>query len=110
MTESSVVNNGKSGWRQAIKPYAQANTGRSIWQIVNTIVPYIALWVLMYYSLRVSYWLTLLLAIPAHASEQTTRPLRTPYLPLRRSNLAILTARYRSSTLDPLHRLVHPTQ
>jgi omega-6 fatty acid desaturase (delta-12 desaturase) len=65
MTESTLANIGKTEWRRAIKPFAEANTGRSVWQIINTIVPYIALWVLMFYSLRISYWLTLLLAIPA---------------------------------------------
>ena len=37
---------------------------KSIWQIVNTLVPFCALWFVMYLSLSWSYWLTLLLAIP----------------------------------------------
>ena len=52
-------------WKQVIAKYQQPEMGHSIWQIINTLVPYIALWVLMVLSLRVSYWLTLLLAIPA---------------------------------------------
>jgi omega-6 fatty acid desaturase (delta-12 desaturase) len=39
--------------------------GRAIWQIVNTVVPYVALWFLMYWSLSVSYWITLPLAVLA---------------------------------------------
>jgi omega-6 fatty acid desaturase (delta-12 desaturase) len=38
---------------------------RSVWQIINSLVPYLVLISLMYWSLSVSYWLTLLLAIPA---------------------------------------------
>ncbi|MDH5642690.1 MAG: fatty acid desaturase [Gemmatimonadota bacterium] len=37
---------------------------RSLYQLGNTLVPYLALWGLMYLSLVVGYWLTLLLAIP----------------------------------------------
>jgi omega-6 fatty acid desaturase (delta-12 desaturase) len=48
-----------------VKGFARSDTKRSIWQIVNTLVPYVALWVLMVLSLDISYWLTLLLAIPA---------------------------------------------
>lgn len=52
-------------WQDLIKKYQTPDNRRSIWQIVTSIAPYIALWVLMYYSLSVSYWLTLLLALPA---------------------------------------------
>jgi len=36
-----------------------------VWQLVNTLVPYAALWYLMYLSLRVSVWLALPLAVLA---------------------------------------------
>jgi omega-6 fatty acid desaturase (delta-12 desaturase) len=55
----------KLSWKQVIAKYQQPELVRSIWQIINTLVPYFALWVLMVLSLQVSYWLTLLLAIPA---------------------------------------------
>jgi omega-6 fatty acid desaturase (delta-12 desaturase) len=38
---------------------------KSAWQLVNSLVPYLILWVLMWLSLGISYWLTLVLAIPA---------------------------------------------
>jgi omega-6 fatty acid desaturase (delta-12 desaturase) len=38
---------------------------RGIWQIANTLLPYIALWGLMIWTLGISYWLTLALAVPA---------------------------------------------
>ena len=33
--------------------------------MANTLLPYFGLLVLMYFSLRISYWITLILAIPA---------------------------------------------
>jgi omega-6 fatty acid desaturase (delta-12 desaturase) len=52
-------------WKQLVAPYQHPDLRKSIWQLVNTIVPYFALLTLMYFSLNISYWLTLLLAIPA---------------------------------------------
>ena len=50
--------------RKIVSKYQVPDTWRSIWQIVNTLVPYFALWAIMFWSVGVSYWLTLLLAIP----------------------------------------------
>jgi len=52
-------------WKDVVAKYQVPALGRSIWQIVNSIVPYAALWYLMYLSLSVSYWLTAVLAILA---------------------------------------------
>jgi omega-6 fatty acid desaturase (delta-12 desaturase) len=38
---------------------------KSGWQIANTFLPLVVMWGLMYWSLSWSYWLTLLLAVPA---------------------------------------------
>jgi omega-6 fatty acid desaturase (delta-12 desaturase) len=38
---------------------------RSVWQLANCLVPYLALWGLMIWSLGVSYWITLGLAVVA---------------------------------------------
>ena len=54
-------------WRRIIEKYRQPSTGRALWQIVNTFIPYALLWVLMYLSLTVSWWLTLPLAALAGA-------------------------------------------
>jgi acyl-lipid omega-6 desaturase (Delta-12 desaturase) len=51
-------------WQQVVARYAQADVWASIWQMVNTLIPYFGLWALMAYSVHISYWLTLLLAIP----------------------------------------------
>ena len=52
------------GWQQVIKEYQNPDLGISIWQSINSFAGLLIGWVLMYYSLRVGYWLTLLLAIP----------------------------------------------
>lgn len=52
-------------WQDVIKKYQTPETWRGIWQISNTIIPFLALWYLMILSLSYSYFLTLLLAIPA---------------------------------------------
>ncbi len=51
-------------WRQAVAGFQHADHRRSAWQLANTLIPYLALWVLMVLSLRVSYWLTLALSDP----------------------------------------------
>lgn len=50
-------------WIEIIKKYNRPKLSKSIWQLFTSVLPYIALWVLMYYSLQVSYWLTLLLSV-----------------------------------------------
>jgi len=48
-----------------LAPYQKSDTRRSVWQLVNTLIPYVILWVLMYFSLQVSYVLTLVLSVIA---------------------------------------------
>ena len=55
----------RNAWQKVVAEYQQPDALRSWWQVINSIVPYLVLWALMVLSLRVSYWLTLLLAIPA---------------------------------------------
>src|SRR3954449_11294835 len=52
-------------WKQMVLPYERPMLNRAVWQVVNTLVPYAALWWLLYWSLHVSYWLTLPLALLA---------------------------------------------
>ena len=51
-------------WKQAVKPYQSADTRKSIWQFVSTLGLLFIGWILAYFSLTISYWLTLLIAIP----------------------------------------------
>jgi omega-6 fatty acid desaturase (delta-12 desaturase) len=59
----------KPAWHQEVARYARPNQPQAIWQLINTFVPYIALWVLMVYTIKVgmSYWITLTLAVVAAA-------------------------------------------
>jgi acyl-lipid omega-6 desaturase (Delta-12 desaturase) len=53
----------KNTWKQIVTRYEQPGLWHSAWQLINTLVPYGALWYLMYLSLGVSYWLTAGLAL-----------------------------------------------
>ena len=48
-----------------LAPYRQPERWRALFQLLNTAIPFVAVWTLMYWSLSVSYWLTLALAVPA---------------------------------------------
>ena len=54
-----------SNWKQIVARYQQPSVGRSVWQIANSVLPYLGLWYLMYLCLPVSYWLILPLAVLA---------------------------------------------
>jgi omega-6 fatty acid desaturase (delta-12 desaturase) len=51
-------------WVARLAPYRESSLGRSLAELVVTLVPFVALWVAMLLSLRYSYWLCLLLAVP----------------------------------------------
>ena len=52
-------------WKAVLTRYQRPKLHKSIWQLVNSVIPYLLLWVVMIWSLDVSYWLTLALAVPA---------------------------------------------
>ncbi len=54
----SQPNNNKA-WIAVVNKYNQPDIGKSIWQIVNSLGPFIIMWVLMVLSLDISYWITL---------------------------------------------------
>lgn len=54
-------------WKEIVARYQKPSTARAVWQLVNTLVPYAALWCLMYYTKSVSWWLTVPLAVLAGA-------------------------------------------
>lgn len=67
-----IEGNAKTGetnpWANFTKNVAHYQTPdvwKSIWQIVNTFIPYVGLWILIVYSLSVSYWLTAFLIVLA---------------------------------------------
>lgn len=52
-------------WKKSIAPIGKPSLKKSVWQLINSIVPFILLWGLAYLSMTVSIWLTLALTIPA---------------------------------------------
>ncbi len=52
-------------WKEIVAKYQKPAIGRGVWQVINTLIPYAALWYLMYLTLTVSWWLTLPLAVLA---------------------------------------------
>jgi omega-6 fatty acid desaturase (delta-12 desaturase) len=54
-------------WKAIVAEFQQSSTKRAVWQLVNTLVPYTALWVLMYHFLSVSWWIVVPLAMLAGA-------------------------------------------
>ena len=65
VTNQSTQTKGAQSWKSIVARYQEPAVWRGIWQIVNTLVPYAALWYLMYLSLSVSYWLTVPLGLIA---------------------------------------------
>jgi omega-6 fatty acid desaturase (delta-12 desaturase) len=65
LAQSAAAKPAARAWVQVLAPYRQASNGRAIVEIAITIVPLFALWVLMWATLDLGYWLVLPLTIPA---------------------------------------------
>jgi acyl-lipid omega-6 desaturase (Delta-12 desaturase) len=52
-------------WKTLVAEYQQSQARKSIWQLCNSFIPFVLIWLLMLYALNYSYWITLLLAFPA---------------------------------------------
>jgi len=55
----------RPAWKEVLAKYQKPARWAATWQVVNTLVPYAALWYLMYLSLGVSWWLAAPLAVLA---------------------------------------------
>ena len=55
----------KFKWQGIVSKYAYPETWRSLWQVFNSVIPFFVMWYLMYRSLEIGYWLTLILAVLA---------------------------------------------
>ena len=62
---NETLKKAQASWQALVAKYQSPHLGKSIWQIVNTFGLYLLVWGLMYWSQSVSYWLTLVLAVPA---------------------------------------------
>lgn len=63
-TDSQTASDATRYWNQRLAPYSKANNLKALFQVLVTVGLFVPLWYLMYRSLEISYWLTLLLAIP----------------------------------------------
>jgi len=65
ITISRGIGEARAALRAAVEPFERPSTPRAVWQICTSVGLYAATLSLMYWSLHLSYWLTLLLAFPA---------------------------------------------
>lgn len=56
-------NNASSSWMEIVTKYNFSDPVKSWWQVINSVGPYLLLWVVMVWSLNISYLLTLLLSV-----------------------------------------------
>src|SRR6266516_6635376 len=54
-----------SAWKEIVARYQEPALWRGVWQVVNTLIPYAAIWYLMHLSLAVSWLITVPLALLA---------------------------------------------
>ncbi len=52
-------------WIEILQRYRHPDPARSIFEVVITLLPFVALWAAAWAALSVGYWLTLLIAVPA---------------------------------------------
>lgn len=52
-------------WSKILAAYRKPNNARGVLEILITVLPLVLLWVLMWASLDIGYWLCLLLSVPA---------------------------------------------
>lgn len=57
--------NNISSWKKIILRYQKSSIPRATWQLINTLVPYIAVWIAIYYCKEISWWLVIPLVILA---------------------------------------------
>jgi acyl-lipid omega-6 desaturase (Delta-12 desaturase) len=62
----SPINTGNArDWAPILRRYREPNHARSVLEVFVTAVPFVLLWILMWASLGLSYWLSLIIAVPA---------------------------------------------
>lgn len=54
-----------SSWKPAIAAYQQPSKWRATWQLVNSIGGYLLTWILLYFAVGISWWLTIPLVVIA---------------------------------------------
>jgi acyl-lipid omega-6 desaturase (Delta-12 desaturase) len=65
MNSNKNIAKDEQNWQEGIIKYARPDLKKSIWQIINSVVPFLFIWYLMYRSLAYPYWVTILLSFLA---------------------------------------------
>jgi acyl-lipid omega-6 desaturase (Delta-12 desaturase) len=60
---SNPLKNGE--WKKLVAKFTIPSRSRAIFQMVNTMVPFLACWIAMYFTVQTSFWITALLALLA---------------------------------------------
>jgi len=60
---NNIIND--NTWQKVIMKYNKPDVRKSIWQICNSLIPYILMWYIMYRSLAFPYWITMVLSVIA---------------------------------------------
>jgi omega-6 fatty acid desaturase (delta-12 desaturase) len=64
-TEPLIQSEARAALRAAVEPFERPSAACAVWQLSTSAGLYVATLALMYWSLRFSYWLTLIFALPA---------------------------------------------
>lgn len=52
-----------ASWKKIIQEYQKPSNAKATWQLLNTGVPFVGIWFLLWYTLGVSWWLTVGLSV-----------------------------------------------
>ena len=59
----TIKEDSNKDWIRIIARYNKPDALKSWWQIVNSVGPYVIIWIMMIKTLAISYWITLVLSV-----------------------------------------------
>jgi fatty acid desaturase len=65
---------GQASWQKIVAAYSKPDLRKSIWQTINSLIPYFALFYISMRSVDISLWLTIPLALRRRNSQVTLMP------------------------------------
>src|SRR5258706_8725621 len=64
-SQAAAPQEDSASWKEIVLQYQKPSRWRALWQITDTLGPFVAIWYLMYLTLSISWWLVLPLAFLA---------------------------------------------
>ena len=64
-TKSPLRKTAPEQWREKARPFERSCDFRASWQLLNSVVPYVLVWILIYFALSLFWWLVAPLALLA---------------------------------------------